>query len=189
MKHRSWVMNGRSAATNPRRVSSKYRSLVLCALAALTLSTVGSRPAKADEVLFDSAGFIEGTQSFDQSFDLTTPGTLTITLTNVAWPQQLASLNLLVSSTNATLGPQMGTGTESFAVAPGDVFAQWFGTAQGPLNTGVYSVKIAFVPSPVPLPTSVALLLSGLGLLIWQRRMRSGGAEALRSGAEHLQTM
>jgi hypothetical protein len=126
----------------------------------------------ADQVLFDSAGFVQGTQSFVESFDVTTPGTLTVTLTNVDWPQQLADLNLLVSSTNATLGPEMGAGTASFSVGPGDVFAQWFGTAQGPLNTGVYSIRVAFQPSAVPLPTSIALLLSGLVLLIWQRSER-----------------
>jgi hypothetical protein len=129
--------------------------------------------ANADTVLYDGSGFMTGTESFSQSFNLTAPGTLTVTLSNVAWPQKLASLNFLLSSANGTMGPEMGEGTYTFAVvAGGNVFAQWFGTAQGPLNAGVYSLKIDFAPSAVavPLPTSAALLLSGLALLLWQRR-------------------
>jgi hypothetical protein len=43
-------------------------------------------------------------------------------------------------------------------------------------------MEIQFSPtSPVPLPTSIALLLSGLALLLWQRRTRedAGGQRAL----------
>jgi hypothetical protein len=120
---------------------------------------------------------MRGTQSFSDTFNLTAPGTLTVTLTNVAWPQPLASLNFLLSTDHGMMGPEMGAGTYSFnIVAGGNVFAQWFGTAQGPLNAGVYGLKIEFEPlggTAVPLPTSVVLLLSALALLLWQgRRMQ-----------------
>jgi hypothetical protein len=140
--------------------------------------------ANADTVLYDSVGFLRGTESFSQSFNITAPGTLTVTLANVAWPEQLASLDFTLSSANGLMGPEMGAGTASFAVAAGDnVFAQWFGTAQGPLNTGVYSLKIEFQPLgavPVPLPASVVLLVSGLALLLWPHRARNavGSAQA-----------
>ena len=128
--------------------------------------------ANADTVLYDGSGFMRGTQSFSDTFNLTAPGILTVTLSNVPWPQKLASLNFLLSSDNGTLGPEMSAGTYSFnIVASGNIFAQWFGTAQGPLNAGVYSLKIDFQPgTPVPLPTSAVLLLSALALLLWQRR-------------------
>lgn len=131
--------------------------------------------ADASEVLYDGTGFLTGQQSFVQSFNITGPGTLTVSLTNVDWPQQLSSLDMVLSSTGGSLlGPEMGAGTDSFHVDSGLVFAQWFGTAQGPLDTGVYSLKVQFLPAgtAVPLPASIALFLSGLGVLVWQRRDR-----------------
>jgi len=76
----------------------------------------------------------------------------------------------------------VGTGVSTFVVKDAqEVFAQWFGTAQGPLDAGVFSMKIDFQPNVgvVPLPTSIVLLLSGLALLVWQCRER--GAHALAS--------
>jgi hypothetical protein len=143
------------------------------------LTCAVSTRANADTVLYDGSGFVQGTQSFTQTFNLTAPGTLTVTLSNVAWPQQLANLNFLLSTANGMMGPEMSAGTFSFNITKGgNIFAQWFGTAQGPLNAGVFSLKIDFHPlggvAPVPLPPSALLLLSGLALMVlWMRRPRN----------------
>jgi len=153
------------------------RELITIALVGLAAWAMPSSPALADTVLYDGSAFMRGTQSFSDTFNLTAPGTLTVTLTNVAWPQQLASLNFLLSTDNGMMGPEMGAGTYSYNIAAGgNVFAQWFGTAQGPLNAGVYALKIDFQPqggTAVPLPASVVLLLSGLASLLWQGRAKS----------------
>ena len=124
-------------------------------------------------VIYDGANLIVGQQAGMESFNVSGPGTLTVELTNVPWPMALSSLNATISSPQfGLLGAEMGAGTESFQVTGGEIFAQWFGNAQGPLDTGVYGLKIEFSPNgiAVPLPTSIALLISGLALLGWQRR-------------------
>jgi hypothetical protein len=142
----------------------------------LVAAIAGIGSAGAAQVLYDGSGFVQGQQSFVQSFNISGPGTLTVTLSNVAWPEQLASLNMVLGTTSGLLGPEMGAGTETFKVTGGRVFAQWFGVAQGPLDLGVYSMNIVFQSNgvtPVPLPASIALLASGLLLLGWQRRHRN----------------
>ena len=123
-------------------------------------------------LLYDSAGFIQGKQSFTDSFDITTPGTLTVTLSNIAWLDTIADLNCFITTSGGLIGKGMGVGSESFNVGPGMIYAHWFGDADGTYGIGVYGIKISFQPAaPVSLPKPLILLLSGLGVLWgWQRR-------------------
>jgi hypothetical protein len=102
---------------------------------------------------------------------------LTVTVTNESWLSPLANLSFVVSSTQSLLGPEMSAGTATYQISSAeDVWVQAFGTAQGPLNAGVYGIEVQFAPlSPVPLPTTLATLLSGLVLLAWHRRQRQTG--------------
>ncbi|MGA2188620.1 MAG: PEP-CTERM sorting domain-containing protein [Steroidobacteraceae bacterium] len=129
--------------------------------------------ARAAMVLYNSSGVIQGQQSFVQSFNITTPGTLTVTLSNIPWMDTISGLNCFVSTTTSVLGTSTGPGSESMNVAPGTLYAHWFGDANGAYGLGVYGINISFQPSgpAVPLPGSLILLLSGLGLLLgWQAR-------------------
>jgi hypothetical protein len=133
----------------------------VCALA-------GFRTASASEVLYDRTGFVSGQQSFVLPLALSGPGTLTITLSNVAWPETLANLNLVLGTASGMMGTEMGAGTETFHIgSSGTVFAQWFATAQGPLSLGLSSAATG------PLPASLGLLASALAVLVWRRRPRN----------------
>lgn len=129
--------------------------------------------ARADTVLYQSAGFIQGAQSFVQSFDITTPGTLTVTLSNIPWLDTIKDLTCFLTTSSAVLGHSMAPGTESIEVSPGMIYAHWFGTADDEYKIGVYGIKIEFRPDnvvPVPLPASWILLLSALGVLLLARK-------------------
>jgi hypothetical protein len=148
---------------------------VLAALILTLAAGVSSwAPARAG-TLYSSAGFIQGSQSFVQSFEITTPGTLTVTLSTIPWMDTISDLNLFLTTSSGVIGNSMGVGTESVTVAPGVVYAHWFGDADGNYGIGVYGLDVTFKPStptPVPVPTSIVLFLSGLGLLWGGRRYR-----------------
>jgi len=165
--------------------------LAVLMLGALAFWSLGSSPAQAGEVIYDGSGFLQGTQSFTDSFSVPTAGALTVTLTNIAFPELLSTLNLLVTSPSGLLGPELvGGGTSTFDVTAGNVTAQWFGTAAGPLQTGMYSLHMEFqAASTVPLPTSIALFLSGLVLLLWQRRARNGAPGHDFGSSRHMEAI
>ncbi len=129
--------------------------------------------ARADTVLYNNAGFIEGQQSFVQSFDITTAQTLTVSLSQIPWLDTISDLNFFVSTASGVVGQYMsGPGTESMNVGPGMIYVHWFGDANGQNGLGVYGIKIECATTPVGLPGTLILLLSGLGVLFgwkWRR--------------------
>lgn len=141
----------------------------------LLASGMATGLAQAATVIYDGSGIIHGQQSFVQSFNITTPGTLTVTLSNIPWLDTVSGLTGFVSSTTSVFGTPMGAGTESFNVDPGTFYAHWYGDANGPYGLGVYGIDISFQSSTVPavpLSRSLIFLLSGLGLLFgWQGRI------------------
>lgn len=152
----------------------KYMNLIAASVLVMSAWLVPAAAARADVVLFDGASFIQNRQSVVQSFSILTPGTITMTLTNIPWLDVVSDLTSSLTSATGVLGTSMGAGTESFNVGSGTFYAHWFGEAAGQYHIGVLGIKIAFTPdtvTTVPLPASLLLLLSGLGVLFgWQRR-------------------
>jgi hypothetical protein len=129
---------------------------------------LGQDIAHADQVLYDKAGFIQGQQSFSQSFDITTAGTLTITLTDIPWLDTISGLRGFVSNSQGVVGGMFAGGSETLDVTAGTVYAHWFGQADGTYGVGVYGIKVSFQPfgsAVVPIPGTLVLLLSALALL------------------------
>jgi len=149
----------------------KYLAISTLLLAAWAIPTAVVR---ADTVLYDGISLFQGQQSFVDSFTLSTPGTLTVTLSNIPWLDQVTDLTGFWSTTSGPVGTTIGAGTESVNVGAGTYYAHWFGDAQGTYNLGAVGMQIAFQPSnvtAVSLPTSLVLMLSGLGVLFgWQGR-------------------
>jgi hypothetical protein len=118
----------------------------------------------ADTVLINETTLVSGTNSSVEAFTVPTAGTITVQLSNIAWPQALDSLSFVASSASNVLSAWQGAGTESFNVAAGTYYAHVTGTAGGLLDLGLYSLTVSFrsAVAPVPLPSSQALLLWAL---------------------------
>jgi hypothetical protein len=147
--------------------------LLLCALAAAQVH--------ASTLLTDTT-LVTGSQSSVFSFDAPGPGTVTVELSDINWPQPLSSLNFLASSGDAVLSSwsTSGSATQYFQIAAGGpFFADVTATAGGSLDVGVYSLTLLFTPAaPVPLPSAAALLLAAcLVLLALSRLARVRAAE------------
>jgi hypothetical protein len=151
----------------------KIRSLAAGIVMICAAWGLSAGAARADTVLYDSAGFMQGPQSFVQSFDIASAGTLTVTLASIPWLDTIAGLTCFFTTSSGLVGTSMSAGTESISVNPGVIYAHWFGDAAGANGIGVYGLNIKFQPSgstAVPLPTSLLLFLSGIGMLWAARR-------------------
>jgi hypothetical protein len=152
----------------------KIRRFLPASLLLLAAWALPAGAARADTLLYDGISVISGQQSSVQSFNVTTPGLLTMTLSTIPWLDAVSNLSGFLTSASGLIGTTIvGSGAESFNVGAGTYYAHWFGTAQGDYNLGVVGMKITFQPGAVPvgLPTSFVLMLSGLGLLFgWQNR-------------------
>jgi hypothetical protein len=135
----------------------------------LAAGALSAGVARASSVLYDSLSVISGQQSTVQSFNVSTPGTLTVTLSALPWLDPVTGLSAFLTTASGMVGTAFNAGTETFDVTAGTYYAHWFGTANGTYNLGVVGMEISFQPSdvtPVPLPASLVSLLSAMGILV-----------------------
>ena len=148
------------------------------ALVGLLLGVAHASISSADSVLLSDSNLVSGSESSVFSFQAPGPGTVSVQITNVAWPQTLNSLSFMAATASQVLSSWSMSGaapttstsqTLYFQVAKGgSYFADVAATAGGPLELGVYSLSLTFTPatSPVPLPGAAWLLIAGLATLL-----------------------
>src|SRR5271156_2883683 len=89
---------------------------------------VPGKAAYADMVVFDSMSLFQGQQAFTETFSVTTPGTLNVTVSDIPWLDSVADLSFFLSSPKGVVGPALsGGGNELINIAPGTYTASWFG--------------------------------------------------------------
>lgn len=97
-------------------------------------------------------------------------GQVTVAVTDIRWRSLLAQLATSVTSGGRTIGSLNGSGNLIFSVQAGQRFAVaiFAAAASSASNLGLYKLGVSFQPlatSPVPLPATGWLLLSGLAAL------------------------
>ena len=161
---------------NRARTIAARRGCAAAALLAVLIGVVAPlAAARASTITEISASYTVGTAGATEieSFTVAGPGTAEVTLTDLLWPQALASLSFeLTNAAGQVVGTLSGAGSATFDLAAGGTyFALSYGQASsGPSAAcpfGTYGVSIAYTPpTPVPLPAGLVLLASGLGLLL-----------------------
>ncbi len=154
------------------RMTTMRKSLKLGLVAPLALGTLAFAPhARADSILLAQTTLVVGSESTVDSFVAPTAGTVSVTLYNLKWPAPLSALSFSATSANQVLTSLSGTNLKSdsatFDVGAGTYFAHIMATAGGTLDLGLYSMMMTFTPtSPVPLPASGWMLLTGMFVLV-----------------------
>jgi len=136
-----------------------------------TLALLLAPQAWADTMLLATTNLVTGSTADTFSFEAPAPGTVTVQLSNLAWPVPLSALSFSATTATSVLDSWSAPGAagsgdvESFQVGSGTYFAHVMATAGGSLDLGLYSLMLTFTPSAVPLSASSWMLLTGLVVL------------------------
>jgi hypothetical protein len=145
--------------------------------AVLALAAIAAAPlASADTLLVEASPLISGTRSDVYTLSAPKAGSVTVSLSNIDWPERLSTLSFALVTSSGVLKTFSGEGQQTVDIGTaGTYYAIVTGTAAaGRWNIGMYSLRMSFstLENPtVPLPAAVWLMLSGLaGVLGLTRR-------------------
>ncbi len=162
----------------------------VCVIGALILATGFSRAqastldASTDNssdpsvsVLYSQSTYVKGNAGNVTTLETPGAGELFLTLTDLDFPTQFASLDFSLSSSSTALTGLADPGTLQLSVTgPTTLYADVFASAQGKCDVGLYNLTATFLgnASPVPLPGSGTLLSGALLFLlagVYRRRV------------------
>jgi hypothetical protein len=146
-------------------------------MAGLVLLLWGLPPAQAAVVTVDAAnpyqdvGLVSGFSGTLNPFDIGAAGTYQVRLTDFAFPADpFDTLRLIITSATEEYARLDGPGSFLFVADPGHYFVSLVWGTAGDFDMGLYGVEIA--ASVVPVPSSVIMLMSAIGVLAFLRFRR-----------------
>jgi hypothetical protein len=160
----------------PKTMRLSLKSALLAPVALTALSVAPH--ARADSIdVFTESKLVDGAYAKSEQFSTSSAGTMTVTLQNTGWASPLTALSFSANSATQVLASFSAVGltsdTAQFQInSAGTYFASIMATAGGDMGLGLFSFKMTFSPtSPVPLPSTGWLLLTGLFALIGLARV------------------
>ena len=151
-----------------------YLRLVAASMLAVWIAIPGGRahatPVFSDTVLVKGPEYLTVLE-----LPLDTIGNYKVTAADLKWLNApLQALSFGVFTSTQSLGSLQGPGTLEFYKASADkVFLQIYAKTAAPKYAGLVSVIVEHGASPVPLPSSVVLLVSGIGgAMLWRKSSR-----------------
>jgi hypothetical protein len=139
------------------------RRVVIGAL--LASATMAAQAETITTTLFQSTTMVTSANINLTELDLSTPGTLSVSLTDLKWPSALNALSFTLFDATHVLNPTVQGGLTFNITSAGTFFASIFAAPTSSAKAGLYNVQINFQTSaaaPVPLPAAGWFLLSGI---------------------------
>lgn len=129
--------------------------------------------AQASSVVYEDFAYVSGNTAKSTQFEVATPGLYKADLVDFEFPEPFDVLALGITQNNVPLGIGFGSGSFTFNVsAPGTLFAH-LAAVPGMAGEGLYGLQIV----PIPLPSAIWLLLSGVaGIVTLSRFNRTPSA-------------
>lgn len=161
-------------------------------VAGMVLLLGGQLTAQAALVTVDAShtyqdvGLVSGFSGAVNPFDIGAAGTYRVQLTDFAFPADpFETLRLIITSATAEYARLDSPGSFLFTAGPGHYFLSLVWDSGGAFDMGLYGVEIAAsAASVVPVPPTVFMLMSAIGVLVFLRyRSRGQGAPAARHDA------
>lgn len=154
---------------------------VVAIMAGLSAPNIGS----SGELIYQSVGFIDGSDARKTSFNVTSAGWYSMRLVDFEHGEAFQQLSFAVGDGETTYGSLFGKGETKIKIdAPGQYYAYVMGQAGNVYDLGMYGASIQLseqapiepTPSAVPLPASFWLLGSAMAawLGLFSRRRRRG---------------
>jgi hypothetical protein len=110
-----------------------------------------------------------------QSLGTVSSGTVTMSVSDLMWPQALQSLSFSITNNQGVLKSLTGPGSLSYLVTgPMTLFADVYAQPNAADGAGLYHINVSFIAATpaVPLPAAGWLLLSGMvGLATFKKKM------------------
>lgn len=141
-------------------------------------SLVSAQAAMLTTPLYESTALVSAPTITVTQLDLTSAGTLNISLKDLAWPDIAQALSFSLSSPTEVITRQSTSGTSPLVLSydvtgPMTLFASVYAAPRATARAALYHMNISFTSvAPVPLPAGVWLLLSGLAGLGAMSRKR-----------------
>ena len=147
--------------------SRPFAASVLALVLALSAARADATAVFADTVLVKGPEYLTVLE-----LPLDAIGSYKVTTSDLKWLNTpLQALSFGVFTSTQSLGSLQGPGTLEFYKAGSDnVFLQIYARTTAPKYAGLVSVVVESKLAPVPLPSSLVLLVSGVGGLLLRRR-------------------
>jgi len=124
-------------------------------------------------IVFEKVVSFRNNFNFTKLFNIEKAGTYDASLTDFTFPNPLKTISLNITDSSISYGQLFDVGSFTFEALPGDYYISLFAEVDPDFLHGKFGASITFSEtSPVPLPASLLLFLTGLFTIFHTGRLK-----------------